>query len=72
MLRADLNRGGRVKTEGDNRFINGAVSELALCSIGLKGSKLSIRPPVLVVGKRGEENRRIGWEGASSVFRGND
>ena len=72
MFQTDLNGGGRGKTERDNRFINGTMSELALSSISLKGTKLSIRPPVLVVGKRGEENRRIGREGASSVFRGND
>ena len=68
MFRTDLNRGGCGKTERNNGFINGAMSELALSSIGLKGTKLSVRPPVLIVGKRGEEDGRIGREGASCVF----
>ena len=72
MFRTDLDRGGCSKTEGNNRFINGTVSKLALSSISLKGAKLPVRPPVVVVGKRSEEDRRVGREGASGVFRRNN
>ena len=72
MFRTDLDRGGSGKTEGNDRFINGTMPKLTLCSISLKGAKLSVRPPVVVVGKRGEEDRRIGGEGASGVFRGDN
>ena len=72
MLRADLNRGGCSKTEGDDRFVNGAMSKLALSSISLKSTKLPVGPPVLTMGKRGKEERGIGREGASGVFRGNN
>ena len=72
MFRTDLNRGGCGETEGNNGFINGAMPELTLSSISLEGTKLPIRPPVLVVGKRGEEYRRVGREGASGVFRRNN
>ena len=72
MFRTDLDRGGCSKTERDDRFINGPMSKLALSSISLKGTKLPIRPPVVVVGKRGEEDRRVGREGASGIFRGNN
>ena len=44
------------------------MSELALSPIGLKGTQLPIRPPVVGVGKGSEENRGVGGEGASSVF----
>ena len=72
MFRTDLDRGGCGETEGNNRFINGTMPELTLSSVGLEGTKLPIRPPVLVVGKRSEEERRVGREGASSVFRRNN
>ena len=72
MFRTDLNRGGCGETERNDWFINGTVPELTLSPIGLEGTKLPIRPPVLVVGKRGEEDRRVGREGASGVFRGNN
>ena len=72
MLRTDLDRGGCSETEGDDRFINGMMSKLALSSVSLKGAKLSVRPPVVVVGKRSEEDGRVGREGASGVFRGNN
>ena len=72
MFRADLDRGGCGEAEGDDRFINGTMSKLALSSISLKGVKLSIRPPVVGVGKRSEEDGRVGGEGASGVFRGNN
>ena len=72
MLRTDLDRGGCGKTEGDDGFINGTMSKLALSSISLKGAKLPIRPPVVVMGESGEEDRRVGREGASGVFRGNN
>ena len=72
MFRAYLNRGWSSKTEGDDGFINGTMSELALSSISLKGTKLPIGPPVLVMGKRGEEDGRVGGERASGVFRGNN
>ena len=72
MFRTDLDRGGCGKTEGDDGFINGTMSELALSSISLKGTKLPVRPPVVVMGERGKEDRRVGREGASGVFRGNN
>ena len=72
MFRTDLNRGGCGETERDNRFINGTVPELSLSPVGLEGTKLSIRPPVLVVGKRSEEDGRVGGKGASGVFRRNN
>ena len=72
MFRTDLDGGGSGETERNNRFINGAMPELSFSPIGLKGAKLPIRPPVLVMGKRSEEGRRIGREGASGVFRGNN
>ena len=72
MFGTDLNRGGCGETERNNRFINGAMSKLALSSISLEGTKLPVRPPVVVMGKRGEEDRRVGREGASGVFRRNN
>ena len=72
MLRTDLDRGGCSETERDDRFINGTMSKLALSSVSLKGAKLSVRPPVVVMGKRSEEDGRIGGEGASGVFRGDN
>ena len=72
MFRTNLDRGWSGKTEGDDRFINGAVSKLALSSVSLKSSKLPIGPPVVVMGKSGKEERRVGREGASGVFRGNN
>ena len=72
MLRADLDWGGGSEAERDDRFIKGTMSKLALSSISLKGTKLPVRPPVLVMGERSEEKRGIGGEGTSSVFRGNN
>ena len=72
MFRANLNRGGRSKTERNNGTINWSMTELPFCSIGLEGPQLSIGPPIVGVRKGSEENRRVGREGASSVFRGND
>ena len=72
MFRTNLNRGGCGETERDDWFINGTVPELTLSPIGLKGAKLSIRPPVLIEGKGGKEDRRVGREGASGVFRRNN
>ena len=72
MLRTDLDRGGCSEAEGDDRFINGMMPKLALSSISLKGAKLSVRPPVVVEGKRSEEDGRVGREGASGVFGGNN
>ena len=72
MFRTDLNRGWCGETERDDWFINGTMPELSLSPIGLKGTKLPIRPPVLIVGKRGEEDRRVGREGAGGVFGGNN
>ena len=72
MLGTNLDRGGCGEAEGDSRFINGAMPKLAFSSISLKGTKLSIRPPVVVVGKGSEEDRRVGREGASNIFRGNN
>ena len=72
MLRTDLDRGRCGETERDDRFIDGTVSELALSSVSLESAKLSVRPPVVVVGKRSEEDRRVGREGAGGVFGGND
>ena len=72
VLGTDLDRGGCGEAEGDDGFINGAMPKLALSSVSLKGTKLPVRPPVVVVGKRGEEDRRVGREGASGVFRGNN
>ena len=71
MFRTNLNRGGRGETERNDGFIDGAVPKLSLSPVGLEGPKLPIRPPVLVVGKRSEEDRRVGREGASGVFRRN-
>ena len=59
MLRTDLDGGGSGETKRNDRFINGTMPKLALSPISLKGTKLSVRPPVVVVGKRGEEDRRI-------------
>ena len=72
MFRTDLDRGGCSETEGDNRFINGTMPKLALSSVSLKGTKLPVRPPIVVMGKRSEEDRRVGREGTSGVFGGNN
>ena len=71
MFGTDLYRGGCGETERDDGFVNGTMPELTLSPISLEGTKLPIRPPVLVVGKRGEEDRRVGREWAGGVFRGN-
>ena len=72
MFRTDLDRGGCGETERYDRFINGTMPELTLGPVSLEGTKLSIRPPVLVMGKRSEEDRRIGRKGAGGVFRWNN
>ena len=56
MFRTNLDGRGGSKTEGDDGFINGTVSKLAFSPIGLKGAKLPVRPPVLAMGKGGEED----------------
>ena len=72
MFRTDLDGGRSGEAKRNDRFVNRTMPELALSPIGLEGTKLPIGPPVLVVGERGEESRRIGREGASGVFRGNN
>ena len=72
VFRANLNGGRRGEGEGYNRSINGAVSKLSFSSINLKGAKLPIGPPIVLVGEGSKESRRTGGKGASSVFRGND
>ena len=41
---------------------------MTLSPVGLEGTKLSIRPPILVMGKRSEEDGRVGREGTGGVF----
>ena len=53
MLGTDLDRGRSSETKGDDGFVNWTVSKLALSPIDLKGTELSVRPPVLTVCKRG-------------------
>ena len=67
-----MNGGGSGEAERDYRLINGTMPELTLSPVGLEGTKLSIRPPILVVGKRSEEDGGIGREGAGGVFRRNN
>ena len=45
---------------------------MALSSVSLKSAKLPVRPPIVVVGKGGEEDRRVGREGTGGVFGGNN
>ena len=71
VFRADLNRSGVSKGGGDNRFIVCNVEELGRSeAFILKGSQLSIGPPVLVPRHYLQESGRIGGEGASSKLRG--
>ena len=71
MFRTNLNGGGRSETERNNGAINWSMAKLAFSPVSLKGSQLPIGPPIVGVCKGSEENRRVGREGASSVFRGN-
>ena len=72
MFGANLNGRRGSKTERNNGAINWSMTELPFHSINLEGPQLSIGPPIVGVRKGSEENRRIGREGASGVFRGND
>ena len=66
MLSPYLNRGWFGEGEVSSRAIEGAVVKLPVREIGLEGSKLSIRPPVLLSGESVDEVGRIGGEGALS------
>ena len=52
------------------RTIEGAVKELVVRKIGLEGSKLSIRPPILLSGKGVDKVGGTGGERTLRKFRG--
>ena len=71
VFQANLNRSGVSKGSGDNGFIVRNVKELGRSeAFILKGTQLSIGPPILVPRHYLQKPGRVGGEGASSKFRG--
>ena len=53
-----------------SRAIEGLMMKLVVRKVGMEGSKLSIRPPVLLGGKSVDKVGRTGREGTLRKFRG--
>ena len=70
MLGPYLNRGRFCEGKVCGRTIEGAVKELVVRKIGLEGSKLSIRPPILLSGKGVDKVGGTGGERTLRKFRG--
>ena len=70
VLGSYLNGGGFHEGEVCSRTIERTVVQLPVREVGVKSSKLSIRPPVLLSGKSVDEVGRTGGEGALRKFRG--
>ena len=69
MFSSYLNRRGKGKGEGNDGLIMSNVEKLGgLETFVLKGSKLSIGPPVLGPRHDVQQSRRIGWKRASCEF----
>ena len=70
MFRSYLNRGRFCEGKVCGRTIEGAVKELVVRKIGVEGSKLSIRPPILLSGKGVNKVGGTGGERTLRKFRG--
>ena len=70
VLRSYLNRSGFCKREVCGRVIEGAMVKLVVRKVGLKGSKLSIGPPILLGGKGVDKVWGTRREGALRKLRG--
>ena len=66
-----LDRGRFCKGEVGSRTIESPMIKLFVREIGMEGSKLPIRPPVLLSGKSVDKVERTGGKGALCEFRGN-
>ena len=71
VLRSYLDGSGFCKGEVGSRAIKGPMIKLFVGEVGMKGSKLSIRPSVLLGGKSVDKVGGTGGEGALHEFRGN-
>ena len=71
VLRSYLDGGRFCEGEVGSRAIEGPMIKLLVRKIGMEGSKLSIRPPVLLSGKSVDKVGRTGGKGALRKFRGN-
>ena len=70
MFRPYLNRSRFCEGKVCGRTIEWMMKELVVRKIGLKGSQLSIGPPILLSGKSVDEVGGIGRERALRKFRG--
>ena len=70
VLRSYLNRSRFCEGEMGSRTIERSVIKLVVRKVGVEGSKLSIRPPVLLGGKSVDKVGRTGREGTLRKFRG--
>ena len=65
-----LNRSRFCEGEVGSRAIESPMMKLAVGKVGMEGSKLSIRPPILLGGKGVDKVGGTGREGALRKFRG--
>ena len=70
VLRPYLNRSWFGEREMGSRTIEGPMIKLVVGKVGVEGSKLSIRPPVLLGSKSVDEVGRTGGERTLRKFRG--
>ena len=70
MLDPYLNRSGFCKGKVCGRAIKGAMIQLAMRQIRMKGPKLSVRPTILLCGKSIDKVGGAGGKGALRKFRG--
>ena len=70
VLRSYLNRSRFCEGEVGSRAIECPVIKLVVRKVGMEGSELSIRPPVLLGGKSVDKVGGTGREGTLRKFRG--
>ena len=70
VLRSYLNRSWFGEGEMGSRAIKGPMIKLTVREVGMKGSKLSIGPPILLGGESVDKVGRTGGKGALCKFRG--
>ena len=70
VLRSYLNRSGFCEGKVCGGAIEGTMKELVVRKVRLEGSKLPIRPPILLSGKSVDKVGRTGGEWALRKFRG--
>ena len=68
VLSSYLNRGGFGEQEVGSRPIEGTMMKLPVREVRMEGSKLSVRPPILLSGKSVDEVGGTGGKGALCKF----